>query len=82
MKPERYSTAQPATAHPPVVPPADPAKSSAPALRAVQVSLDRRDNGGDAYQASGGSRGVVPPSEHLGGARGVVPPSEHGERDR
>ena len=33
------------------VQPADPAESSAHALRAVQVALDRRDNGGDADQA-------------------------------
>jgi hypothetical protein len=33
----------------PQVKPADPAASSASALQAVQVSLDRRDNGGDAH---------------------------------
>jgi len=32
----------------PEVQPADPADSSASALQAVQVALDRRDNGGDA----------------------------------
>lgn len=35
----------------PEVQPADPAKSSACARRAVQVALDRRDNGGDADPA-------------------------------
>ena len=32
----------------PEVRPADPAVTSASALHAVQVALDRRDNGGDA----------------------------------
>ena len=35
------------TSYPEVLP-ADPADSSASALQAVQVALDRRDNGGDA----------------------------------
>ncbi len=35
----------------PEVQPADPADVSASALHAVQVSLDRRDNGGDASAA-------------------------------
>ena len=35
----------------PEVRPADPAVTSASALHAVQVALDRRDNGGDAYSA-------------------------------
>jgi hypothetical protein len=42
MKPETYPPAQPADS-------ADPA---GPALRAVQVALDRRDNGGDASAIS------------------------------
>lgn len=33
------------------VQPADPADSSASARQAVQVALDRRDNGGDARSA-------------------------------
>ncbi len=33
----------------PQVKPADPAATSASALQAVQVALDRRDNGGDAH---------------------------------
>lgn len=37
---------------PPAVQPADPADSSATALRAVQVALDRRDNGGAAGAGS------------------------------
>jgi hypothetical protein len=37
----------------PEVRPADPADTSASALRAVQVALDRRDNGGDARSAAG-----------------------------
>jgi len=36
--------------HPEVLP-ADQADSSASALQAVQVALDRRDNGGDARSA-------------------------------
>jgi len=35
----------------PEVQPADPADSSASAQHAVQVALDRRDNGGDARSA-------------------------------
>jgi len=35
----------------PEVQPADPAHRSASALHAVQVALDRRDNGGDASSA-------------------------------
>jgi hypothetical protein len=34
------------------VQPADPADASASARKAVQVALDRRDNGGDANSAS------------------------------
>jgi len=42
MKPETYSQ----------VHPADSADSAAHALQAVQVALDRRDNGGDARTTS------------------------------
>ncbi|HXP18126.1 MAG TPA: hypothetical protein VN840_00640 [Streptosporangiaceae bacterium] len=47
MKPESYLPTQPALAQP-----ADTADASASALWAVQVALDRRDNGGDTHPAS------------------------------
>jgi hypothetical protein len=47
MNTESHQPTQPAVAQP-----ADTADSSAFALRAVQVALDRRDNGGDTHPAS------------------------------
>ena len=38
---------------PPRTPPAAPAPQATEAVRAVQVALDRRDNGGDAVGAAG-----------------------------
>jgi hypothetical protein len=62
MKPETERPTKPAPDHPtkpapdhPTKPapaqPADNADSTASALRAVQVALDRRDNGGDTATA-------------------------------
>jgi hypothetical protein len=45
MRPDTYQVSYP-EARPPA--PADPEIMSASALHAVQVALDRRDNGGDA----------------------------------
>ena len=45
MRPVPYQASYP-EARP--LPPADPEVTSASALHAVQVALDRRDNGGDA----------------------------------
>ena len=45
------ATPRPRGSSHPEVRPADPAVTAASALHAVQVALDRRDNGGDARSA-------------------------------
>ena len=47
----RVSATSPRGRSHPEVRPADPAVTAASALHAVQVALDRRDNGGDARSA-------------------------------